>query len=93
MSRAAATVIVLLYRNTLAQSKDGHLQEHPYDHEHHRIEEQHEDIIVTQFIGGGTTGALGALAPILLQQRGHCPHSKLLCTEFIILGRGHINFC
>ena len=24
-------------------------------------------------IGGGTTGAMGALAPVLLQQRGHCP--------------------
>ena len=29
-------------------------------------------------IGGGTTGAMGALAPVLLQQRGHCPHSKLM---------------
>ena len=29
-------------------------------------------------------GAMGALAPVLLQQRGgHCPRSKLiLCTEF-----------
>ena len=25
-------------------------------------------------------GAMGALAPVLLQQRGHCPHSKLYCV-------------
>ena len=29
-------------------------------------------------IGGGTTGAMEALEPVLLQQWGHCPRSKLM---------------
>ena len=30
-------------------------------------------------IGGGTMGAMGALAPVLLKQWGHCPRSKWEC--------------
>ena len=37
---------------------------------------------------------MGALAPVLLQQQGHCPHSKLMCTEFYHLGEGaHFASC